>query len=568
MTAKSRTTFKSDQAVAFADNTTGNISALDLRTQVDDLADSASFPEDFGSGDNLLMTAAERAKLAFLTATQGVDLDAVEARVTALDQAFVDKGTWDASAGTFPGAGAALAGESWRVSVGGTVDSVVFVAGDEVRAIVDNASTTVFAANWFKTDNTDAVASVAGLTGTITGAGLKAALGAWVTADYADASVTLAKMANLAGFSIPARAATGSGVMAELTAGVDGVLRRSGSGDLAFGTLVTNNLSNNAVTNAKAAQMAQSTIKGRSTAGTGNPEDLTGTQATALLDVFTSAAKGLTPASGGGSTNFLRADGTWAAPAGGGGGVSATSYYNGTGSTLTKGTPVCLAAYNVATTTPGMAAADADASGFMPVIGVLGADCLNGASAAPIISGGEIIGIDTSAYTLNQVLYISNTAGTMTGTRPTTGAIQPVAIVSRVDATLGEIIVQLWEPGNILIEDFTVAVSDETTDLTAGTAKLTFRMPKALTLTAVRASVNTAPTGSTIIVDINETGTTILSTKLSIDASEKTSTTAATAAVISDASLADDAEITIDIDQVGSTIAGKGLKVTFYGYRP
>ena len=93
-------------------------------------------------------------------------------------------------------------------------------------------------------------------------------------------------------------------------------------------------------------------------------------------------------------------------------------------------------------------------------------------------------------------------------------------------------------------------------------------MPKALTLTAVRASVNTAPTGSTIIVDINETGATILSTKLSIDASEKTSTTAATAAVISDASLADDAEITIDIDQVGSTIAGKGLKVTFYGYRP
>jgi hypothetical protein len=112
-----------------------------------------------------------------------------------------------------------------------------------------------------------------------------------------------------------------------------------------------------------------------------------------------------------------------------------------------------------------------------------------------------------------------------------------------------------------------IACSDETTAITTGTAKATFRMPFAFTLTEVRASVTTAPTGSTIIIDINEGGSTILSTKLSIDASEKTSTTAASAAVISDASLADDAEITIDFDQVGSTIAGAGVKVWLVGYR-
>jgi len=112
-----------------------------------------------------------------------------------------------------------------------------------------------------------------------------------------------------------------------------------------------------------------------------------------------------------------------------------------------------------------------------------------------------------------------------------------------------------------------LAASDETTDLTAGAGKVTFRMPYAMTLTGVRASVNTAPTGSVFIVDINESGTSVLSTKLSIDASEKTSVTAATAAVISDVSLADDAEITIDIDQVGSTAPGKGLKVTLIGTR-
>lgn len=110
-----------------------------------------------------------------------------------------------------------------------------------------------------------------------------------------------------------------------------------------------------------------------------------------------------------------------------------------------------------------------------------------------------------------------------------------------------------------------IACSDETTALTTGTAKATFRMPFAFTLTAVRASVTTAPTGAVLTVDINEGGVSILSTKLTIDATEKTSTTAATPAVISDSALADDAEITIDIDTVGSTIAGAGLKVWLIG---
>jgi len=112
-----------------------------------------------------------------------------------------------------------------------------------------------------------------------------------------------------------------------------------------------------------------------------------------------------------------------------------------------------------------------------------------------------------------------------------------------------------------------LACSDEDTALTFGTAKITFRLPYAMTLQAVRASVTTAPTGSTLVVDVNEGGTSVLSTKLSIDATEKTSTTAATAAVISDSALADDAEITIDIDQIGGTVAGAGLKVWLIGVR-
>ena len=111
-----------------------------------------------------------------------------------------------------------------------------------------------------------------------------------------------------------------------------------------------------------------------------------------------------------------------------------------------------------------------------------------------------------------------------------------------------------------------VACSDETTALTTGNAKATFRMPYAFTLTAVRASVTTAPVGSTLTVDINEAGSTILSTKITIDASEKTSVTASTPPVISDTSLANDAEMTVDIDGLSGGATEAGLKVTLIGY--
>ncbi len=111
-----------------------------------------------------------------------------------------------------------------------------------------------------------------------------------------------------------------------------------------------------------------------------------------------------------------------------------------------------------------------------------------------------------------------------------------------------------------------VACSDETAALTTGSAKVTFRMPFAMTLQSVKASLTVAQTSGPIVtVDINEGGASILSTKITIDNTEKTSTTAATPPVISDTSLADDAEMTIDIDQIGDGTA-KGLKVWLIGY--
>lgn len=123
-----------------------------------------------------------------------------------------------------------------------------------------------------------------------------------------------------------------------------------------------------------------------------------------------------------------------------------------------------------------------------------------------------------------------------------------------------------WENAKFPIE-IQAACSDESTAITAGTNKVTFRLPVAFTLTSVRASLTTAQaSGSIFTVDINLGGASILSTKLTIDNTEKTSVTAVTAPVISNPTMTDDGEITVDVDQIGNSTA-TGLKITLIGYR-
>jgi len=86
--------------------------------------------------------------------------------------------------------------------------------------------------------------------------------GAVGTTELAAGAVTLAKIVDAtAGYTVLAKAGTGSGDFAELAAGTDSVLRRDGSGDLAFGTIdsahitdgtiVAGDLANDAVTSDK-----------------------------------------------------------------------------------------------------------------------------------------------------------------------------------------------------------------------------------------------------------------------------------------------------------------------------
>ncbi|MEI6296288.1 MAG: hypothetical protein WCO84_01405 [bacterium] len=109
----------------------------------------------------------------------------------------------------------------------------------------------------------------------------------------------------------------------------------------------------------------------------------------------------------------------------------------------------------------------------------------------------------------------------------------------------------------------TLALSDEITAITTGTAKMTFRSPFAVTLTKIpRISLSTASSVNLPTVDIKKNGSSIFSTPLRIDATEKTSVTATTPAVLSTTSIADDDELTFDINEAGT--GAKGLKVTLF----
>lgn len=112
-----------------------------------------------------------------------------------------------------------------------------------------------------------------------------------------------------------------------------------------------------------------------------------------------------------------------------------------------------------------------------------------------------------------------------------------------------------------------IACSDEDSDLSTGDSKSQIRLPYQFELTSISANVNTAPTGSTIEVQVQEDGVDILSTAITIDVTETSSETASVPPVISDSTLASNSIISIDLDQIGSSNAGTGLKINLIGYR-
>jgi hypothetical protein len=202
------------------------------------------------------------------------------------------------------------------------------------------------------------------------------------------------------------------------------------------------------------------------------------------------------------------------------------------------------------------------------------------------VSGGDPA---DASETVKGIVELATTAETTTGT-DTVRAVTPAGVKAAIDAliaaapgaldTLNELAAALGDDPNFATtvtnalaakaplagsKVIQFAASDETTPLTTGTGKISFRVPYAMTLTAIRISLTTAQTsGSILTVDINVNGVSILSTKLTIDNGEKTSVTAAIQAVISNANIPDDAEVSVDIDGLGDGTAA-GLKGALIG---
>ncbi|QQS20454.1 hypothetical protein IPL85_05800 [Candidatus Saccharibacteria bacterium] len=81
------------------------------------------------------------------------------------------------------------------------------------------------------------------------------------------------------------------------------------------------------------------------------------------------------------------------------------------------------------------------------------------------------------------------------------------------------------------------------------------------TIRSVRASVGTAPTGSSILIDINSNGSTIFSTQGNRPTIATSANTSGKVTNMDITTVADGAYITVDIDQIGSTVAGSNLTV-------
>jgi len=242
-------------------------------------------------------------------------------------------------------------------------------------------------------------------------------------------------------------------------------------------------------------------------------------------------------------------------------GGTGTSTATGTGSVVLSASPSFTGSINAQTLNVG----NTNISGNLNLDGY--ANIVSTANVGGAVNLRSTLAVN-GAVTIVNTMAVGNT--TLTGTLSVSGNVATGNVLTTGNnTTTGTLTIAngivLTSNSSVIgmEESLTVALSDETTSITTGVAKITLRAPYAWTLTRIpRASLSSASVSGIPTVDINVNGNSILSTKLTIDENEKTSTTAATAAALSSTSIADDAEITMDVDVAGS--AAKGLKVTLY----
>ncbi|MCH8067786.1 MAG: hypothetical protein IID16_00730 [Candidatus Marinimicrobia bacterium] len=186
------------------------------------------------------------------------------------------------------------------------------------------------------------------------------------------------------------------------------------------------------------------------------------------------------------------------------------------------------------------------------------------------------------------ILVRADTGDTITIKNNDAGATVKILIQGDTDFTLDEVhpleltliaTNKLVDSRALMKETIKIPIGARDTDHTTGTNKVGFHIDYNFTFVGLPTLefdpviTDGGPTGTSFIIDINVAdidGTnlaSILSTKLSVDAGEFHSSTAATPAVLSATTIEQFKFISIDNDQVGGTIAGKGGFVTLNGFR-
>lgn len=121
-------------------------------------------------------------------------------------------------------------------------------------------------------------------------------------------------------------------------------------------------------------------------------------------------------------------------------------FYNITGATLPKGTPVYVSGFNVGANLTEIDSARADNAAFGPAIGILHDDILNADSGA-VIEDGDVEDQVTNTFSINDVLYVGATGG-LTATKPTgTNYVQAIGLVIRSHPTQG--IIEVVNSGHV-----------------------------------------------------------------------------------------------------------------------
>jgi hypothetical protein len=259
---------------------------------------------------------------------------------------------------------------------------------------------------------------------------------------------------------------------------VGGILTDSTTIDLTYsdaGNTITAIVIDDSITNAKLANMATQTFKGRTTAGTGDPEDLTKAQAQAILGLSTTSVDNAIirydGTTGAQQTSLLSIDDNGGLIATGVAGSTYTArkieydttlnqwiFYdndsatalnvgyeswftclNNTGSTIPNGSVVYISGASGGV--PTIALAQANAAATTVAIGIATEAILNG-TTGKVTQTGLVNGVNTSALTAGAVYVSSTVAGGLTNTAPLSPNYRMrVGFVGVINATTGTILV-------------------------------------------------------------------------------------------------------------------------------